>query len=72
MSTLILRTGVSDKLESPCVKVCQLDHAQGVCVGCLRTLNEIAGWGQMSGDERRRIMADLPKRQASKVAGGVI
>jgi predicted Fe-S protein YdhL (DUF1289 family) len=56
---------VSDKLESPCVKVCQLDHAKGVCVGCLRTLSEIAGWGQMSGEERRRIMADLPKRQVA-------
>jgi len=43
-------------LESPCVKVCQLDHAKGICVGCLRTLGEIV---------RRRIMADLPKRQAA-------
>ena len=51
-------------LESPCVKVCQLDHAKGVCIGCLRTLSEIAGWSQMSGDERRRIMADLPNRKA--------
>ena len=63
---------MSDKLESPCVKVCQLDHAKGVCVGCLRTLNEIAGWGQMTDPQRRLIMADLPLRQASKVAGGVV
>jgi len=48
------------------VKICQLDHAKGVCVGCLRTLKEIGGWSQMSGDERRRIMADLPKRQLPK------
>jgi len=51
-------------LESPCVKICQLDHAKGLCVGCLRTIGEIARWSQMTGEERRRIMADLPKRQA--------
>jgi len=51
-------------LESPCVKVCQLDNAKGVCVGCLRTLSEIARWSQMSGEERRRVMADLPNRKA--------
>jgi predicted Fe-S protein YdhL (DUF1289 family) len=46
------------------VKVCQLDHAKGICVGCLRTLAEIASWSQISRDERARIMADLPKRKA--------
>jgi predicted Fe-S protein YdhL (DUF1289 family) len=51
-------------LESPCVKVCQLDTVKGLCVGCLRTLSEIAGWSRMSGEERRRIMADLPNRKA--------
>jgi predicted Fe-S protein YdhL (DUF1289 family) len=51
-------------LESPCVKVCQLDHEKGICIGCLRTLGEIAGWSQMSDDERKRIMGDLPNRQA--------
>jgi uncharacterized protein len=52
-------------LESPCVKVCQLDHAKGICVGCMRTIDEIAHWSRMTGEERRRIMADLPKRQAA-------
>ena len=40
------------------------NHAKGVCIGCLRTLSEIALWSQMSGDERRRIMAELPNRKA--------
>jgi predicted Fe-S protein YdhL (DUF1289 family) len=52
-------------MESPCVKVCQLDHAKGICVGCLRTLAEIAGWSQMSDRDRTRIMAELPNRKAS-------
>ncbi len=53
---------MNSKLESPCVKVCQLDQAKGVCIGCLRTLAEIGAWSQMSGVERARIMADLPRR----------
>jgi uncharacterized protein len=56
---------LSPALESPCVKVCQLDHAKGICVGCMRTIDEIALWSRMTGEERRRIMADLPKRQAA-------
>ncbi len=56
---------VTEKLESPCVKVCQLDHANGICIGCLRTLDEIARWSQISVEERRRIMEDLTKRRAA-------
>ena len=56
---------MSEKLESPCVKVCQLDHAKGVCIGCRRTLDEIARWSQISAEERRRIMKDLARRQAA-------
>lgn len=49
-------------LESPCVNVCQLDAAGEVCLGCHRTLDEIALWSQMTPDQRRQIMADLPMR----------
>jgi predicted Fe-S protein YdhL (DUF1289 family) len=54
-------------IETPCVKVCTLDARAGLCLGCGRTIDEIAGWGAMSADERRRIMAELPTRLA---AGG--
>jgi hypothetical protein len=54
-------------IETPCVKVCTLDARAGLCLGCGRTIDEIAGWGAMSADERARIMAELPARLA---AGG--
>ncbi len=54
-------------IETPCVKVCTLDTRTGLCLGCGRTVDEIAGWRAMSVDERRRIMAELPARLA---AGG--
>lgn len=48
---------------SPCIGVCTLD-AQGLCIGCLRTLNEIGAWSTLSSDERRRIMDEvLPQRE---------
>jgi len=56
-------------MDSPCVNVCQLDPAGEVCLGCQRTLDEIARWSQMAPEERRRIMADLPLR-GLRAAGG--
>jgi predicted Fe-S protein YdhL (DUF1289 family) len=53
-------------IESPCVKVCTLDTRAGLCLGCGRTLAEIAGWVRMSAEERKRIMAELPERLASR------
>jgi predicted Fe-S protein YdhL (DUF1289 family) len=49
-------------MESPCVKNCVYDPAHHLCSGCGRTLDEIAGWAQMSDEARRHIMAQLPSR----------
>jgi predicted Fe-S protein YdhL (DUF1289 family) len=34
----------------------------GLCEGCLRTLDEIAAWSAMSVEEKRAVLAQLPKR----------
>jgi predicted Fe-S protein YdhL (DUF1289 family) len=49
--------------ESPCIKVCSLDASTGLCVGCLRTLDEIAGWTELTDAERAAIMQALPTRR---------
>jgi predicted Fe-S protein YdhL (DUF1289 family) len=49
-------------IDSPCNKVCAVDPISALCVGCGRTLAEIAGWIRFSADERARIMAKLPQR----------
>jgi predicted Fe-S protein YdhL (DUF1289 family) len=49
-------------IESPCNKVCVVDPASARCVGCGRTLAEIAGWSTFTPEERRRIMAELKIR----------
>jgi predicted Fe-S protein YdhL (DUF1289 family) len=49
-------------LETPCVNICLLDSETGLCVGCGRSIAEIASWASMSDRERRAIMAQLAKR----------
>jgi uncharacterized protein len=51
-------------IESPCVKLCDIDRETGLCCGCGRSLAEIASWSALSSIERRSIMADLPARKA--------
>ena len=50
-------------MKSPCIKVCQMDPQRGVCIGCCRTLDEIARWGGMTDDERKRVIDLLPMRR---------
>jgi len=50
-------------LKSPCVKVCVMDPKRGVCLGCCRSLDEIAAWGGITDEERERIIAALPERK---------
>ncbi len=50
-------------MKSPCVKVCIMDPQRDVCMGCARTLDEIARWGLMSEEERNAVMAELPARR---------
>jgi uncharacterized protein len=62
-------------IETPCVKICTLDHAAGMCRGCGRTLREIEQWTRLSDAERRTIIDQLParlwaQRSASERAAG--
>ncbi|OYX44413.1 MAG: DUF1289 domain-containing protein [Rhodobacterales bacterium 32-67-9] len=50
------------EIDSPCIKLCTVHPAERICIGCYRSIDEIAGWGRMSPEERRAIMADLPAR----------
>jgi predicted Fe-S protein YdhL (DUF1289 family) len=47
---------------SPCVNVCVLDES-GTCVGCRRSLDEIARWGRMSAAEQWQVIARLEREQ---------
>lgn len=56
--------GPPRSIATPCVQVCVVDGASSLCLGCYRTLSEIAGWSAMTDAERAAIMAALPGREA--------
>ncbi len=50
-------------IATPCVKVCYVDGKSGLCLGCYRTLPEIARWSRLTDAEREAVMAELPDRK---------
>ena len=60
------------EVQSPCVKICVVHPTEGLCVGCLRTVAEIAAWSRLTPAERAAVMADLPARapRLAKRRGG--
>jgi predicted Fe-S protein YdhL (DUF1289 family) len=57
-------------IKTPCIKVCVVDGQSSHCLGCGRTLGEIAKWARFTDEERDAIMALLPPRiEALKEAG---
>ena len=51
------------QIGSPCIQVCRMDPQSNVCRGCLRTLDEIAGWSGYSNDEKREVLALVRERR---------
>ena len=47
---------------SPCVSVCSIDAASGLCAGCLRTLGEIAAWSTLDAAARRSVWLAIARR----------
>lgn len=54
-----------DEIESPCVKICVVHPGARICVGCHRTLDEIADWSRMTPEARRDVIDALPARAAA-------
>ena len=50
------------EVDSPCVKLCVIHPEERLCLGCLRTIEEISVWSRLSPEARAEIMADLPLR----------
>ena len=52
-------------VESPCNSVCRMDEQSGWCLGCYRTLDEIAAWSLMEDAARRAVRDQLQARRRS-------
>ncbi|HJV26512.1 MAG TPA: DUF1289 domain-containing protein [Aromatoleum sp.] len=54
-------------VASPCINICRMNGETGLCEGCFRTLDEIAGWSRQGDDERSRILALVAQRRSARV-----
>lgn len=61
-----------NEVDSPCVQVCVIHPETRLCLGCSRSIDEIAGWSRYTPEQRSAIMEVLPDRspQPKKRRGG--
>ena len=52
----------AEPVPSPCISVCRMRAATGLCEGCFRTLDEIALWSRMDDDGKRAIWRLIGER----------
>ena len=52
-------------ISSPCNRICVVHPTARMCIGCGRSLDEIARWIALFETERTAIMAQLPARLAA-------
>ena len=57
-----------NKIESPCVRNCCLDH-NDICLGCFRSLKEITQWAAASDREKQEILKQAHARKLKHRAG---
>ena len=50
-------------VPSPCINICQMEQATGLCQGCLRTIDEIMKWGSAGDDYKRAVWAQIHRRE---------
>ncbi|MDQ3058216.1 MAG: DUF1289 domain-containing protein [Pseudomonadota bacterium] len=55
-------------VPSPCISVCRMSADSGLCEGCFRTRDEIAGWSRASEEGKRRLWATIEQRMAALVS----
>jgi predicted Fe-S protein YdhL (DUF1289 family) len=58
----------TDDVPSPCISVCRMDAQGELCLGCLRTLDEIAAWGRMADTEKREVWQQIAIRIGKEAA----
>lgn len=59
---------IEDKpVPSPCISVCRMNPASGLCEGCLRTLDEIAAWSTMDETGKREVWQCIEQRSQELV-----
>lgn len=56
-------------VRSPCVKVCEMNDAVGLCKGCFRTQDERDWWVAYTDAQQREVLRRCDQRRAALGAG---
>ncbi|MEL6301057.1 MAG: DUF1289 domain-containing protein [Pseudomonadota bacterium] len=55
--------------QSPCISICTLDE-NDLCVGCLRTLDEIMDWTVMDDAAKQQVLDNVAARASERQKAG--
>lgn len=58
-------------VPSPCINVCRMDAASGLCEGCFRTLDEIGAWSLFDDAEKLAVWQTIAERRGAAGAPAV-
>ena len=66
---LVRAGGLNDdhSVPSPCVAICQMDDDQAVCIGCLRTLDELRLWSTLDTVAKRAVWRRIETRVKTRL-----
>lgn len=59
------RPALDSSVPSPCISVCQIDDATGLCVGCYRAIDEIRDWPILSAGEKTAVLERIARRKSA-------
>ncbi len=54
-------------VPSPCISICRMDPRSGLCLGCLRDIDEIIAWGRLDEDGKRGVWRAITERMTTQV-----
>jgi len=53
-----------ENIESPCIGQCRISSDEDkVCIGCLRSLDEIRAWSEASNEVKHQIMTRINEQK---------
>ena len=58
-------SGNSEQIDviSPCVRLCEINKQNGLCVGCFRTIAEITIWSKANREAKLQIWEKIEERK---------
>jgi predicted Fe-S protein YdhL (DUF1289 family) len=65
MKNMQIKLAGQDDSISPCINVCVMNNASGLCQGCWRTLDEIAAWAGAGDEQKRSIWQQILQRRTT-------